>query len=167
MWNRCSIRSEFLKKIGTHCVFCGEIWMQLDCQMSTKWQCMLLVQWTYLVVPIIQFMRNFYMDALLSSKPNSDGAANLAKQLINLLTTGLQAHKVLAGIPTLKWHVTLLILIVLSCHKEEPLVSSGTQNKISCLQLVKSGFPNTKRGILSATSSGFDALARLQINSAH
>ena len=33
-------------------------------------------------------LRNFYVDDLLSSKPNFDGAANLAKQLINLLATG-------------------------------------------------------------------------------
>ena len=31
---------------------------------------------------------NLYMDDILSSKPNSDGTANLDKQLINLLATG-------------------------------------------------------------------------------
>ena len=40
-------------------------------------------------------LRNFYMDDLLSSKPNSDGATNLGKQLIELLATGgYQTHKV-------------------------------------------------------------------------
>lgn len=79
-------------------------------------------------------LRNVYMDDVLSSKPDSKGP----KQLINLLATeGFRLtkwmsniRKVLAAIPSseVAWDI-----VDLACSNlpQEPLVSSGTRNKIS------------------------------------
>ena len=112
-------------------------------------------------------LRNFYMDDLLSSKPNSDGAADLAKQLINLLATGgfrltkwmSNSREVLAAIPSSEVACDTVDLDRNELPQERALgVKWYTEQDFLCLQPVKSGFPDTKRGILSATSSVFDPL---------
>ena len=79
-------------------------------------------------------LRNVYMDDVLSSKPDSKGP----KQLINLLATeGFRLtkwmsniRKVLAAIPSseVAWDI---VDLAISNLPQEPLVSSGTRNKIS------------------------------------
>jgi len=77
------------------------------------------------------------MDDLLTSKPNSDEATHLAKQLIGILVTGgfrltkwmSNSRDVLAAIPSSEVAVTLLISTAKNCHTEEPWASSGAWNK--------------------------------------
>ena len=84
--------------------------------------------------------RNFYIDDLLTSKPNSDEATHIAKQLIGILATGgyrltkwmSNSRDVLAAIPSSEVAVTLLISTAKNCHTEEPWASSGACNKTSC-----------------------------------
>ena len=109
-------------------------------------------------------LRNFYMDDLLSSKPNSDGATNLAKQLIELLATGgfrltkwmSNSREVLAAIPSSEVACDTVDLDCNELPQERALgVKWYTEQDFLCLQPVKSGFPDTKRGILSVASSVF------------
>ena len=111
--------------------------------------------------------RNFYMDDLLTSKPNSDEATHLAKQLIGILATG--------GFRLTKWMSNSRDVLVaipsseVACNTVDPDrkelphgralgVKWCVEQDLLCLEPVKSEFPNTKRGILSATSSVFDPL---------
>ena len=105
--------------------------------------------------------RNFYMDDLLTSKPNSDEATHLAKQLIGILATEWMSNSrdVLAAIPSSEVACNTVDLD----RKELPHgralgVKWCVEQDLLCLEPVKSEFPNTKRGILSATSSVFDPL---------
>ena len=105
------------------------------------------------------------MDDLLFSKPNSDDATNLAKQLIELLATGgfrltkwmLNSREVLTAIPSSEVACNTVDLDCNELPQERALgVKWYTEQDFLYLQPVKSGFPDTKRGILSATSSVFD-----------
>ena len=117
--------------------------------------------------PVHAVLRNFYMDDLLSSKPNSDGATNLAKQLIELLATGgfrltkwmSNSREILAAIPSSEVAFNTVDLDCNELPQERALgVKWYTEQDFLCLQPVKSGFPDTKRGILSAACSVFDPL---------
>lgn len=108
------------------------------------------------------------MDDLLESKPNSGEAIVLARQLIEILTTGRfrltkwmsNSREVLAAIPTSE----------VTCdtvnhdrnelpHQERALgIKWHAEQDLLSLKPVKSDFPNTKRGVLSATSTVFDPL---------
>ena len=101
--------------------------------------------------------RNFYMDDLLSSKPNSDGATNLAKQLIELQTTGgfrltkwmSNSREVLAATPS---SLVACNTVDLDCNELPQERAIGvkwyTEQDFLCLEPVKSAFPDTKRGVL-------------------
>ena len=110
---------------------------------------------------------NFYTDDLLTSKPNSDEATHLAKQLTGILATGgfrltkwmSNSRDVLAAIPSSEVACNTVDLD----RKELPHgralgVKWCVEVHLLCLEPVKSEFPNTKRGILSGTSSVFDPL---------
>ncbi|KAK2549153.1 hypothetical protein P5673_030529 [Acropora cervicornis] len=88
-------------------------------------------------------LRNFYMDDLLSSKPNSNGAANLAKQLISLLATeGFRLTKwmsnipkVLAGIPSSEVAWDIVDLACSNLQQERAVgVKWDTEQDFLCLQ---------------------------------
>ncbi len=104
---------------------------------------------------------------LLASKQNSDEATRLANDLIEILATGgfrltklmSNSREVLAAIPSSE---VACDTIHLDCHElpqERALgVKWCAEQDLLSLEPVKSEFPNTKRGILSSTSSVFDPL---------
>ena len=86
------------------------------------------------------------MDDLLSSKPNSNGAANLAKQLISLLATeGFRLTKwmsnipkVLAGIPSSEVAWDIVDLACSNLQQERAVgVKWDTEQDFLCLQPVR------------------------------
>ena len=116
---------------------------------------------------ILAVKRNFYVDDLLTSKPNPDEATNLAKELIEILATGgfrltkwmSNSREVLTAIPSCEVACSTVDLDRNELPQERALgVKWCVEQDSLCLQPVKSGFPDTKRGILSATSSMFDPL---------
>ena len=111
--------------------------------------------------------RNFYMDDLLTSKPNSDEATHLATQLIGILATGgfrltrwmSNSRDILAAIASSEVACNTVDLDRKELPQGRALgVKWCVEQDLLCLEPVKSEFPNTKRGILSATSSVFDPL---------
>ena len=111
--------------------------------------------------------RNFYMDDLLASKQSSDEATGLAKDLIGVLATGgfrltkwmSNSREVLTAIPSSEVACDTIHLDRKELPQERALgVKWYTEQDLLSLEPVKNEFPNTKRGILSATSSVFDPL---------
>ena len=111
--------------------------------------------------------RNFYMNDLLASKQNSDEATGLAKDLIGVLATGgfrltkwmSNSREVLTSIPSSEVACDTIHLDRRELPQERALgVKWYTEQDLLSLEPVKNEFPNTKRGILSATSSVFDPL---------
>ena len=111
--------------------------------------------------------RNFYMDDLLASKQSSDKATVLAKDFIGILATGgfrltkwmSNNREVLSAIPSSEVARDIIHLDRTELPQERALgVKWCTEQDLLSLEPVKSEFPNTKRGILSATSSVFDPL---------
>ena len=96
-------------------------------------------------------LRNVYMDDVLSSKPDSKGPM----QLINFLATeGFRLtkwmsniRKVLAAIPSSEVAWDMLILLVVTCHKSH-WCQVGHETRFPMSATGKSGFPDTKKGIL-------------------
>ena len=111
--------------------------------------------------------RNFYMDDLLASKQSSDEATVLAKDLIEVLKTGgfrltkwmSNSREVLTAIPSSEVVCDTIRLDCNQLPQERALgVKWCAEQDLLSLEPVKSEFPNTKRGILSAMSSVFDPL---------
>ncbi|XP_022783263.1 uncharacterized protein LOC111324045 [Stylophora pistillata] len=111
--------------------------------------------------------RNFYMDDLLASKQNCDEATGLAKDLIGILATGgfrltkwmSNSREVLTAIPSSEVACDIIHLDRNGLPQERALgVKWCAEQDLLSLEPAKSKFPNTKRGILSATSSVFDPL---------
>ena len=111
--------------------------------------------------------RNFYMDDLLASKQSSDEATVLAKDLIEVLKTGgfrltkwmSNSREVLTAIPSSEVVCDTTHLDCNQLPQERALgVKWFAEQDLLSLEPVKSEFPNTKRGILSAMSSVFDPL---------
>ena len=111
--------------------------------------------------------RNLYMDDLLASKRSCDEATALAKDLIEVFKIGgfrltkwmSNSREVLTTIPSCE---VVCDTIHLDCNQlpQERVLGvkwCGEQDLLS-LEPVKSEFPYTKRGILSATRSVFDPL---------
>ena len=90
---------------------------------------------------ILAVKRIFYMDDLLTSKPNPDEATNLAKQLIEILATGgfrltkwmSNSREVLTAIPSCEVACSTADLDRNVCHKKELWASNGAWNKIRCV----------------------------------
>jgi len=110
---------------------------------------------------------NFYMDELLASKQSSHEATGLAKDLIGILATGgfrltkwmSNSREVLAAIPSSEVACDIIHLDRKELPQERALrVKWCAEQDLLSLEPVKGVFPNTKRGILSATSSVFDSL---------
>ncbi|XP_022799870.1 uncharacterized protein LOC111337773 [Stylophora pistillata] len=111
--------------------------------------------------------RNFYMDDLLASKQNCDEATGLAKDLIGILATGgfrltkwmSNSREVLTAIPSSEVACDIIHLDRNGLPQERVLgVKWCAEQDLLSLEPAKSKFPNTKRGILSVTSSVFDPL---------
>ena len=109
--------------------------------------------------------RNFYMDDLLASKQSSDKAT--AKDLIGILATGgfrltkwmSNNREVFSAIPSSEVACDIIHLDRKELPQERALgVKWCAEQDLLSIEPVKSEFPNTKRGILSATSSVFDPL---------
>ena len=108
---------------------------------------------------------NLYMDDLLASKQSSDEAIGLAKDLRGILATGgfrltkcmSNSREVLTAIPSSEVACDIIHLDRNELPQERALGVKWCVDLLS-LEPVKSEFPNTKRGILSATSSVFDPL---------
>ena len=102
------------------------------------------------------------MDDLLASKQSSDEATGLAKYLIGVLATGgfcltkwmPNSREVLTAIPSSEVACDTIHLDRKELPQERALgVNWYTEQDLLSLEPVKNEFPNTKRGILSATSS--------------
>lgn len=107
------------------------------------------------------------MDDLLASKQNCDEATGLAKDLIGILATGgfrltkwmSNSREVLTAIPSSEVACDIIHLDRNGLPQERALgVKWCAEQDLLSLEPAKSKFPNTKRGILSATSSVFDPL---------
>ncbi|XP_068714030.1 uncharacterized protein [Montipora foliosa] len=105
------------------------------------------------------------MDDLLASKPNSDEAIALARQLIEILAAGefrltkrmSNSRDVLAEIPTSEIACDTVNLDRNELTQERALgIKWHAEQDLLSLKPARSEFPNTKRGELSATSSVFD-----------
>lgn len=100
--------------------------------------------------------RNFYMDDLLASKQSSDEATGLAKDLIGILANN---REVFTAIPASEVAWDIIPLDRKELPQERALgVKWCAEQDLLSLEPVKSEFPNTERGLLSATSSVFDPL---------
>ena len=111
--------------------------------------------------------RNFYMDDFLATKQSSDEAIGLAKDLTEILATGgfrltkwmSNSREVLTAIPSSELACDIIHLDRNELPQERALgVKWYAEQDLLSLEPVKSEFSNTKRGILSATSSVFDPL---------
>ena len=111
--------------------------------------------------------RNFYMDDVLLSSPTPAETSNLAKQLIDILATGgfrltkwvSNSREVLLCLPKSELASGVVDLDRSDLPQERVLgVKWCLQQDTLFLNPLKQGFPDTKRGILSARSSVFDPL---------
>ena len=106
--------------------------------------------------------RNFSMEDLLAWKQSCDEATGLTKDMIGVLATGgfrltkwmSNSREVLTAIPLSKVACDIIHLDRNGLPQERALsVRWCAEQDLLSLEPVKSEFPNTKRGILSATSS--------------
>ena len=111
--------------------------------------------------------RNFYIAYLLTSKSNSHEAIVLVKQLIEILATGgfrlakwmSNNREILAAIPASEVAGDTVELDRNALPQERALgVKWCAVQALLSLKPKRSEFPNSKRGVLSATSSVFEPL---------
>ncbi|XP_048581431.1 uncharacterized protein LOC116618474 [Nematostella vectensis] len=111
--------------------------------------------------------RNFYMDDVLTSRPSEDEAAAVANQLIEAVAAGgfrltkwvSNSRKVLRSLPSDEVSCDVVNLDLQTLSQERALgVKWCLEQDTLYLKPLKDRFPDTKRGVLSATSSVFDPL---------
>ncbi|XP_048576192.1 uncharacterized protein LOC116619385 [Nematostella vectensis] len=111
--------------------------------------------------------RNFYMDDVLTSRPSEDEAAAVANQLIEAVAAGgfrltkwvSNSRNVLRSLPSDEVSCDAVNLDLQTLPQEKALgVKWCLEQDTLYLKPLKDRFPETKRKVLSATSSVFDPL---------